>query len=314
MDQEAVMTQESTGRTGPLAGVKVVEFAGIGPVPFAAMHLTDMGADVVRLVRPGTADETEPTVINRGRTTIVIDLKNGHDLAGVRDLLKGADILLEGFRPGVMERLGLGPDIMLELNPRLVFGRMTGWGQEGPLADAAGHDINYIAVTGALAAIGPHERPFVPLNMIGDYGGGAMYLLTGVLAALIHARATGQGQVIDCAMCDGAASLMSVFYEMLAKGAWNDRRGANSVDGASHYYNVFECADGAFIALDHLNLNSMIFSCACWVSRRIPPSQSRTTLTCGQDRRSALSACSCNAAGTSGVPFWRVRMRASHQF
>lgn len=237
---------------GALAGVKVVEFGAIGPTPFAAMHLTDMGADVVRLVRPGTGNDPGPTVVNRGRMNIPVDLKLEADVARVLELLRGADVLLEGFRPGVMERLGLGPDVVLNLNPRLIFGRMTGWGQDGPLARAAGHDINYIAVSGALASIGPRQNPSIPLNLVGDYGGGAMYLLVGVLAALLHSRATGEGQVVDCAMCDGAASLMSVFYELFAKGEWTDERASNHIDGSAYFYNVFECADGKFISIGPL--------------------------------------------------------------
>lgn len=232
-----------------LTGVKVVEFEAIGPTPFAAMHLADMGADVVRLVRPGTPDDSDPNVINRGRMNIRVDLKQDADIERVVEILKVTDILVEGFRPGVMERLGLGPNAILNLNPRIVFGRMTGWGQEGPLASAAGHDINYISVTGALAAIGPRQNPSIPLNLVGDYGGGAMYLLVGVLGALLHARATGEGQVVDCAMCDGATSLMSVFYEMFAKGTWNDERASNPIDGSAYFYNLFECADGKFISV-----------------------------------------------------------------
>src|SRR3954468_1072861 len=205
--------QTSVRATGPLAGFRIVEFAGIGPGPFACMLLADMGAEVVTLDRLG-ARKTMKSVAGRGRKVIELDLKDKAVITEVLDLLAGADALIEGFRPGVMERLGLGPDVVLARNPKLVYGRMTGWGQEGPLAQAAGHDINYISITGALAAIGPKERPVPPLNLVGDFGGGALYLVVGVLAALLEAKKSGKGQVVDAAMCDGAASLMSMFFDM----------------------------------------------------------------------------------------------------
>jgi len=234
--------------SGPLAGVRIVEFAGIGPGPFACMLLADMGADVVTLDRVG-ASKSLKSVAGRGRKVVEIDLKAKASIAQVLDLLSHADALIEGFRPGVMERLGLGPDVVQAHNPRLVYGRMTGWGQEGPLAQAAGHDINYISVTGALAAIGPKERPVPPLNLVGDFGGGALYLVVGVLAALLEARKSGKGQVVDAAMCDGAASLMSMFFDMTAMGRWTEGRDSNFLDGGAHFYGVYECACGNFISI-----------------------------------------------------------------
>src|SRR5713101_3826575 len=218
--------QSATRASGPLAGFRIVEFAGIGPGPFACMMLADMGAEVVEL-----------------------DLKDKGAIAEVLDLLANADALIEGFRPGVMERLGLGPDVVLARNPKLVYGRMTGWGQEGPLAQAAGHDINYISVTGALAAIGTKEKPVPPLNLVGDFGGGALYLVVGVLAAMLEASKSGKGQVVDAAMCDGAASLMSMFFDMAAAGRWTEQRESNFLDGGAHFYGVYECACGRFISI-----------------------------------------------------------------
>lgn len=235
--------------TGPLAGFRIVEFAGLGPGPFASMMLTDMGADVVTLTRGEQPQGLRGTVMMRGRRTVVTDLKDKTTVAEVLTLLDRADAVVEGYRPGVMERLGFGPDTVLARNPRLVYGRMTGWGQHGPLAHAAGHDINYIALTGALAAIGPKERPVPPLNLVGDYGGGALYLVVGILAALLEAQRSGKGQVIDCAMCDGAASLMSIFSELAAGGRWRDKRESNMLDGGAHFYGTYECADGHFIAV-----------------------------------------------------------------
>lgn len=235
--------------TGPLAGFRIVEFAGLGPGPFASMMLTDMGADVVTLTRGEQPQGLRGGVMMRGRRTIVTNLKDKATAVEVLTLLDSADALIEGYRPGVMERLGFGPDIVLGRNPRLVYGRMTGWGQHGPLAHAAGHDINYIALTGALAAIGPRERPVAPLNLVGDYGGGALYLVVGILAALLEAQRSGKGQVVDCAMCDGAASLMSIFSELAAGGRWRDARESNMLDGGAHFYGTYECADGQFIAV-----------------------------------------------------------------
>ena len=240
---------ESSARTsGPLAGFRIVEFAGIGPGPFACMMLADMGAEVVTLDRVG-AKKNLKSVAGRGRKVVELDLKDKASIPQVLDLLANADALIEGFRPGVMERLGLGPDVVLARNPRLVYGRMTGWGQEGPLAQAAGHDINYISVTGALAAIGTKEKPVPPLNLVGDFGGGALYLVVGVLAALLEAKKSGKGQVVDAAMCDGAASLMSMFFDMAAAGRWTDQRETNFLDGGAHFYGVYECSCGQFISI-----------------------------------------------------------------
>jgi alpha-methylacyl-CoA racemase len=234
--------------SGPLAGTRIVEFAGIGPGPFACMMLADMGADVVTLDRPG-AKKNMKSVAGRGRKVIELDLKDKDAVAQVLALLDNADALIEGFRPGVMERLGLGPDVVMARNPKLVYGRMTGWGQEGPLAQAAGHDINYISVTGALAAIGTKEKPVPPLNLVGDFGGGALYLVVGVLAALLEASKSGTGQVVDVAMCDGAASLMSMFYDMSAQGRWIEGRETNFLDGGAHFYGIYECSCGNFISI-----------------------------------------------------------------
>ncbi|MEH2473514.1 alpha-methylacyl-CoA racemase [Nitrobacteraceae bacterium AZCC 2161] len=232
--------------SGPLAGMRIVEFAGIGPGPFAAMLLADMGAEVITLVRP---KQMPKGAASRGRHIIAVDLKDKAVIAQVLALLDGADALLEGFRPGVMERLGLGPDAVHTRNNKLVYGRMTGWGQEGPLAQAAGHDINYISITGALAAIGGAERPVPPLNLVGDFGGGALYLVVGMLAALLEASRSGQGQVVDAAMCDGAASLMTMFFDMTAAGRWKESRESNMLDGGAHFYGVYECKDGCPISI-----------------------------------------------------------------
>jgi len=234
--------------SGPLAGFRIVEFAGIGPGPFACMMLADMGAEVVTLDRIG-AKKNLKSAAGRGRTVVEIDLKDKAAIAQVLDLLDHADALIEGFRPGVMERLGLGPEVTQARNPRLVYGRMTGWGQEGPLAQAAGHDINYISVTGALAAIGPADRPIPPLNLVGDFGGGALYLVVGVLAALLEAKNSGKGQVVDAAMCDGAASLMSMFFDLTATGRWTEGRESNFLDGGAHFYGVYQCACGNFVSI-----------------------------------------------------------------
>lgn len=241
--------------SGPLSGLKIVEFAGIGPGPFCGMLLSDLGADVVRIDRKtGPVGGSRPTVdrfsvTQRGRRSIALDLKNPASIETCLKLLEKADALFEGFRPGVMERLGLGPDVALARNPKLVYGRMTGWGQTGPLANAAGHDINYIAISGALHAIGTSDKPVPPLNLVGDFGGGALYLAFGLLAGVIHARATGQGQVVDAAMSDGAASLLSMFYGFKALGMWTGERRNNMLDGGAHFYDTYKCADGEWIAL-----------------------------------------------------------------
>jgi alpha-methylacyl-CoA racemase len=232
--------------SGPLSGFRIVEFAGIGPGPFASMLLADMGAEIITLVRPG---QKPGGASARGRTIVAVDLKDKAAIDQVLTLLDGADALVEGYRPGVMERLGLGPDVVLGRNKKLVYGRMTGWGQEGPLAQAAGHDINYISITGALAAIGGKDKPVPPLNLVGDFGGGALYLVVGVLAAMLEASRSGQGQVVDAAMCDGAASLITMFFDMVAAGRWKEERESNMLDGGAHFYGVYACKDGHFVSI-----------------------------------------------------------------
>ncbi len=235
---------------GPLHGVKVIEFAGIGPGPFCAMLLSDMGAEVVRIDRKGGRGANKFDITSRGRRSIALDLKNPEAVKTAVTLISQADALLEGFRPGVMEKLGLGPDVALKANPKLVYGRMTGWGQTGPLSQAAGHDINYIALTGALHAIGrKSEAPVPPLNLVGDFGGGALYLAFGMACALFEARGSGKGQVVDCAMTDGAASLMSMFYGFKAMGMWSDDKGENLLDGGAHFYDTYETSDGKWVSI-----------------------------------------------------------------
>ncbi|MEU8031024.1 CaiB/BaiF CoA-transferase family protein [Streptomyces sp. NPDC049099] len=242
--------------SGPLSGVRVVELAGIGPGPFAAMLLADLGADVVRVDRPGgpaLAIDPARDVTNRNKRSIVVDLKAADGPARVLDLAERADILVEGYRPGVAERLGVGPEECHARNPRLVYGRMTGWGQDGPLADRAGHDVAYIALTGTLGMIGrPDEPPAVPANLLGDYAGGALYLVVGALAALHHARMTGVGQVVDAAIVDGTAHLSAMIHGMIAAGGWQDRRAANLFDGGCPYYGTYETADGRYMAVGAL--------------------------------------------------------------
>lgn len=246
----------TTPGQGPLTGVRVVELAGIGPGPFAAMFLADLGADVVRVDRPGgtgLAIDTAYDITNRNKRSVIADLKSPDGPARVLDLAARADILIEGNRPGVAERLGVGPDACHARNPALVYGRMTGWGQEGPLAHRAGHDIAYIALTGTLGMIGsPDEPPAVPANLVGDYAGGSLYLVVGVLAALHHARATGTGQVVDAAIVDGTSHLSAMIHGMLAAGGWQDRRGANLLDGGCPYYGTYETADGKYMAVGAL--------------------------------------------------------------
>ncbi|MFF6947351.1 CaiB/BaiF CoA transferase family protein [Streptomyces iakyrus] len=250
------MTTARTPGHGPLSGVRVVELAGIGPGPFAAMLLADLGADVVRVDRPGgpgLAIDPACDVTNRNKRSVVVDLKATDGPEQVLDLAARADILVEGYRPGVAERLGVGPEPCHARNPRLVYGRMTGWGQDGPLAQRAGHDIAYIAPTGTLGMIGrPDEPPAVPANLLGDYAGGSLYLVVGVLAALHHARATGTGQVVDAAIVDGTAHLSTMIHGMLAAGGWQDRRGANLLDGGCPYYGTYETADGRYMAVGAL--------------------------------------------------------------
>jgi alpha-methylacyl-CoA racemase len=240
---------------GPLAGITVVEIAGIGPGPFCAMMLADMGAEVIRVDRAENVAGGDPAnppadLNNRGRRSIGVDLKNPDGVAVVLDLVEQADALIEGFRPGVAERLGIGPDACLARNPELVYGRMTGWGQDGPLAGAAGHDINYIALAGALDPIGRRgEAPVPPLNLIGDYGGGGMLLAFGVVCGVLEAQRSGQGQVVDTAMVDGAAVLMTMTHALRAMGIWDDERGTNMLDTGAHFYNVYETADGKYVSI-----------------------------------------------------------------
>jgi alpha-methylacyl-CoA racemase len=237
---------------GPLSSLKIVEFAGIGPSPFCGMLLADLGAEIIRIDRKSGAAvhfrETRFDITGRGKRSIALDLKNFNAIETCLKLIEKADAVIEGFRPGVMERLGLGPDVVLDRNPKVVYGRITGWGQYGPLAQLGGHDMNYISISGALAAIGPKERPVAPINLVGDYGGGALYLAMGLLSGITHARATGQGQVIDCAMSDGAASLMAVCYAMYGDGAWKLERESNLLDGGRPNNAIFECADGKWVS------------------------------------------------------------------
>ncbi|QEV21392.1 CaiB/BaiF CoA transferase family protein [Streptomyces alboniger] len=250
------MAVPGKGVNGPLAGVRVVELAGIGPGPFAAMLLADLGADVVRVDRPdggGLAIDPACDVTNRNKRSVIVDLKADGGAAQVLGLVERADILIEGYRPGVAERLGIGPEDCHARNPRLVYGRMTGWGQQGPLAQRAGHDIAYIAITGTLGMIGnPGEPPAIPANLIGDYAGGSLYLVVGVLSALTHARVHGEGQVVDAAIVDGAAHLSAMIHGMLAAGSWQDRRGANLLDGGCPFYGTYETSDGGYMAVGSL--------------------------------------------------------------
>lgn len=242
----------------PLSGLRILEFDGLGPVTFAGMVLADLGADVLRLTRSAAAGapvfaEVGGEVLHRGRAAVAVDLKAPADLARVQALIGAADAVIEGFRPGVMERLGLGPDACAERNPRLVFGRITGWGQTGPMARQVGHDLNYIALSGALSMMGEPDRPpRPPLNVVGDYGGGAMLLVTGVLAGLLEAKTTGRGRVVDAAMTDGAALLTSLFHALSARGLWSETRGANLLDGGAPFYRCYACRDGRFVAVGAL--------------------------------------------------------------
>ncbi len=239
---------------GPLTGVRIVELAGLGPVPFAAMLLGDLGADVIRVDRPGDRDALGlARVTCRNRRSLGLNLKHPQAVAVLLDLVEDTDVFLEGLRPGVTERLGIGPDVCLERNPRLVYGRMTGWGQHGPLRDRAGHDINYIALSGVLDSIGDREAgPVPPLNLVGDLGGGALYLVMGVLAALVERQESGLGQVVDTAMVDGAASLMTMFYELRSLGLWTGGRGKNLLDGGAPFYDAYQTADGGWMAVGAL--------------------------------------------------------------
>ncbi|MGW4033128.1 CaiB/BaiF CoA transferase family protein [Streptomyces sp. NPDC004838] len=242
--------------SGPLAGVTVIELAGLGPAPYGAMLLADLGAEVIRVDRPGGQAGNplapEKDLLNRGKASIELDLKDPTDVADALALIRDADALIEGFRPGVAERLGLGPDVCLAANPALVYGRMTGWGQDGPFAHLPGHDINYVGLAGLLHPIGPAAAPVVPLNVVGDFGGGGMLLALGIVSALLHARNTGQGQVVDAAIIDGTASLATQLHALRADGQWHEERESNLLDGGAHFYRVYETADGR-----HLNVGAI---------------------------------------------------------
>jgi alpha-methylacyl-CoA racemase len=236
--------------SGPLEGVRIVEMPAVGPLPLACNTLAEMGATIIRIDRPAGPDRKNPGGMHQGnRPTLVLDLKQEGASEVVIDLVRHADVLLEGYRPGVMERLGLGPDVCMEANPRLIYGRMTGWGQTGPLAKAPGHDLNYLALTGLLSAMGTKDEPVFPLNLMGDFAGGTMLCLTGVLAALLEAQKSGQGQVLDIAMIDGINLIGSMVHEMQAMGAWKPERRANMLDGAAPFYRLYRCKDGKWLAL-----------------------------------------------------------------
>lgn len=281
---------------GVLSGYKVIEFAGIGPAPMCAMLLSDMGAEVLRIDRAEDANLGIPTdskysVLNRGRRSVAVDLKRKEGAAVALKLIERADALIEGFRPGVMERLGLGPEQCLARNPRLIYGRMTGWGQDGPLAQAAGHDINYIALIGALHSIGRKgEAPVPPLNLVGDFGGGGVYLALGVVAGLLEAQKSGKGQVIDVAMIDGAASLMAAIYGLRAAGVWSDQRGENILDTGAHYYNVYETRDGKYVAIGSIEpkFYAELLRLTGLESERLPRQNDRSTWPALQERLVAL--------------------------
>ena len=235
---------------GPLSGFKIIELAGIGPGPFCGMMLSDMGAEVIRVERISGADKAPKDVLARNRRSVALDLKSPEGVETVLRLVESADALFEGFRPGVTERLGLGPDVVLARNPKLVYGRMTGWGQEGPMAQAAGHDINYIGLSGALHAIGRQgERPVPPLNLVGDFGGGGMLLAYGLVCGMLETQRSGKGQVVDAAMVDGSAALMAMFFSFAASGAFTDQRGTNLLDGAAHFYDTYETKDGKHVCI-----------------------------------------------------------------
>lgn len=238
---------------GPLAGITVIEMKGLGPGPYAGMLLADLGAEVIVVERSskpsGIAPPPEMDCNSRGKKSIALNLKSPEGLATLMRLVEKADVLFEGFRPGVAERLGFGPDVCLQHNPKLVYGRITGWGQTGPLSHLAGHDINYISITGALAAIGSKEKPEVPLNIVGDYAGGSLFLVIGILSALLEAQKSGQGQVIDSAITDGSASVMSLFYTMTRTGEWHNQRQYNMLDGGAPYYDVYETSDGKYVSI-----------------------------------------------------------------
>jgi alpha-methylacyl-CoA racemase len=284
---------------GPLAGIKVVELAGIGPGPFCAMLLADLGAEVVRVDRAANVgtdtdrdgNDARFNLLARGRRNIAVDLKNKTGVDAVLRLIDRVDALIEGFRPGVMERLGLGPDVCLKRNTKLVYGRMTGWGQDGPIAHVAGHDINYIALSGVLATIGSAGGPPVPpLNLVGDFGGGALYLAMGMLAGILSAKATGKGQVIDCSMVEGSASLMTSMYGALASGAWTEKRGHNRTDGGAHFYHVYETKDGEHVAIGSIEpqFYQLLLTYTGLEGTELPPQSDRAQWPAMQERLAAI--------------------------
>lgn len=266
---------------GPLSGVRIVELGGIGPVPFACMLLADLGAEVVRIDRPPGFDGGAPVdprfnLLNRSQRSLALDLKKPEAVRAILKLVESADALVEGFRPGVAEKLGLGPEQCLAVNPRLVYGRMTGWGQDGPLAQEPGHDVNYISLTGVAHAIGTADGPPVmPLNLVGDFGGGSLYLALGVVSAILEARGSGKGQVVDAAMVDGSASLMTMMYGFLATDYWIDRRGANRLDSGAPYYNVYQTSDGKWLSVGANEARFWRNLCALLGLENMPPQHDR---------------------------------------
>ena len=297
---------------GPLKGIRVIEMAGIGPGPFCAMMLSDMGAEVVRIDRLNQKGAgSRANVLNRGRRSLALDLKTPQGVETVLALIDQADVLIEGFRPGVMERLGLGPEPALQRNSKLVYGRMTGWGQTGPLAQAAGHDINYISIAGALGAMGYADRPPTPpLNLVGDFGGGAMYLLSGVLAALIERSNSGQGQVIDAAMTDGTASLLSPFFGLMAMNLWTTDRSSNKLDGGAHYYGSYECSDGKYISIGSIEpqFYALLLEKCEITDEAFLAQQDQSGW---PELRTKLEILFKTKLATIGAPSWRARMFAS---
>jgi alpha-methylacyl-CoA racemase len=301
------MNKPTSPRGGPLHGVRVVEFAGLGPAPFACMLLADMGADVVRIDRPDAPPIDARDIVNRGRRTVALDLKSPEDVARALELARHAELLVEGFRPGVMERLGLGPTTVHACNPGLVYGRMTGWGQYGPLAQAAGHDINYIALAGALSLIGPSNgAPVPPLNLVGDYGGGSLYLVMGLLAGLLHARTTGQGQVVDAAICDGVLSLLSNNMTHRMQGRFRDQRGSNMLDGGAPYYTTYETADGRYVSIGPIE--PRFFQALC---RELELPESLASLQNDPSHWPALHAAIGNALRRQPLAHWCARLEGT---
>ncbi len=281
---------------GPLAGTKIIEIQGIGPGPFAAMMLSDMGAEVLRIDRAagslgGDPEKPSLDLLVRGRRSVAVDLKHPAGVAAVLRLVASADALVEGFRPGVMERLGLGPEVCLARNPRLVFGRMTGWGQDGPLAQAAGHDINYIALAGALESMGRRgQAPVPPLNLVGDFGGGGLMLAFGIVCALVERGKSGRGQVVDAAMVDGAAALMTIFHGARQAGWWKDERGTNMLDTGAHFYDVYETADGQYVSIGSIEpqFYAELLKKTGLSAEQLPPQMERSSWPALKQRMAAI--------------------------